>query len=318
MTIVKKILFCTIVAAAEIMTAAGFAAGAQEENKEDPRIEQYAERYNLLVSKLGYDGVGIETLLDGWEKIAPEDVRLLTAKFSYYFAKSQSTEVVPKRQKKFMGADPVITLKDSSDTDVNYFQEIFYNDSLYTMSMKYLDKAIRQDADRLDLRSLKATALVAYEKESPDMALAYLEKIIDENVLVDGKWEYPGLEVTDTLFPDIIQEFCFTFFNIGSQGSYSAFYSLSEKMLDYYPDMTVFMDNVGSYYLVVEKDYKTALKYYNKVLKAVPDDYTAIKNSVIIARRQKNTKLEKKYLQMLAKYGPESERLTAEARLKVL
>ena len=96
--------------------------------------------------------------------------------------------MVQKEQGKFMGAAPVLVLKDSTGTDVNYFQETFYNDSLYTLSMKYLDRAIRLDSDRLDLRFLKATALVAYEKESRDMALAYLEKLADENVLVDGQW----------------------------------------------------------------------------------------------------------------------------------
>ena len=126
--------------------------------------------------------------------------------------------------------------------------------------------------------------------QSPDMALAYLEKLADENVLVHGAWEYPGLEMSDTLFCDLIQEYCYTFFNIGSKGSYSAFYRLSGKMLEYYPDAVVFMDNLGSYYLVAENDFKTARKYYDRVLKKVPDDYTAIKNSVLIARRQKNTK----------------------------
>ena len=30
--------------------------------------KDYLDRYNLLVSKLGADGVGIETLLQRWEK----------------------------------------------------------------------------------------------------------------------------------------------------------------------------------------------------------------------------------------------------------
>lgn len=308
------------VIAAAVMSAVSFAVHAQDKNTggSDPRVEEYAERYGLLLSKLGPGGVGIETLLNNWEKLSPDDPRLLSAKFNYYFTKSQRTEVVAKKQAKFMGAEPVLSLKDSTGAEVNYFQETFYDDSLYTLSMKYLDRAIRLDSDRLDLRFLKATALVAYEKESPDMALAYLEKLADENMLVGGKWEYPGVEFSDSLFTGLIQEYCYTFFNIGSQSAYSAFYSLSEKMLGYYPDMTVFMDNVGSYYLVARNDSKTALKYYNKVLKIDPEDYTAIKNSILIAKKDKNTKLEKKYLQMLAKYGPASDKLAAEARLKAL
>lgn len=311
-------LLKTAVAAAAMFMSFHFGMMAQDTPDKNPQVEEYARRYDLLVSKLGPDGVGIETLLDNWAEIAPDDIRLLTARFSYYFAKSQSTEVVPKAQKKFMGAAPVLTLKDSTGADVNYFQEVFYNDSLYSLSMKYLDKAVRADSDRLDLRFMKATALVSYEKESPDMALAYLSKLVDENVLVEGKWEYPGAEMTPSFFQDAIQEYCYTFFNIGSEGSYKAFFDLSEKMLGYYPDATVFMDNVGSYYLVAEDDSATALKYYKKVLKINPEDYTAIKNSVLIARKQKNTKLEKKYLAMLVKCTDGAEKLAAETRLKAL
>ena len=78
------------------------------------------------------------------------------------------------------------------------------------------------------------------------------------------------------------------------------------------------MNNMGSYHLVACDDSKTALKWYNKVLKKKPDDYNAIKNCVTLARKQNNVKLEKKYLQMLAEHGPENERLVAKARLEKL
>ena len=78
------------------------------------------------------------------------------------------------------------------------------------------------------------------------------------------------------------------------------------------------MNNLGTYHLVAKEDYKTALKYYNQVLKRYPEAYTAIKNCVLLARRQKNVKLEKKYLQKLAVYGGEADKLSAQARLQQL
>ena len=68
-----------------------------------------------------------------------------------------------------------------------------------------------------------------------------------------------------------------------------------------YPNNPVFMNNIGSYYMIAEKDYKTALKYYSKVQKKFPDDYTAIKNGSLAAKMSGNQKLEKKFLQALAK-----------------
>ena len=62
-----------------------------------------------------------------------------------------------------------------------------------------------------------------------------------------------------------------------------------------------------------------ALKYYNAVLKKHPGDVTAIRNCILLARNEKNVKLEKKYLPMMAKYGEtENDRLAAAARLEVL
>ena len=90
-------------------------------------------------------------------------------------------------------------------------------------------------------------------------------------------------------------------------------------MLSYRPNDVLFLDNMGSYYLVVKKDNKQSLKYYNKVLKIKPDDLTAIKNVVLMARSSGNVKLEKKYLTMLVKYtDSEAERMSAKARLEKL
>ena len=77
------------------------------------------------------------------------------------------------------------------------------------------------------------------------------------------------------------------------------------------------MNNIGSYYLV-KHEYKTALKYYDKVLKKHPSDYTAIQNGLIAARRLKSEKLEKKYLTMMVKHGPEKDKMTAQLRLDAL
>lgn len=281
--------------------------------------EAFKSRYDALVKRVGYDGVGVETILDRWEKAFPEDPDMLEARFNYYLVKSASTEVRPKNQERFLGSRPMLVLKDSLGADVNYFQETVYSDSLFALASQAIDQAVKLYPDRLDLRFSKITSLVGYEKESPDMATSALASLIDYNGTAHPAWNYRGEPAEDDLFEAGIQEYCATFYTIGTPTSYESFRSLSEKMLKYDPKNPLFLSNIGTYYFIAKGDNKTARKYYDKVLKADPSNYTAIKNSVLMARHDKNVKLEKKYLPMLVRYSAdESEKAAAQARLNSL
>lgn len=280
--IMKRILL------AAALALAGFAASAQSES------ERYEQRYDMLVSRLGPAGVGVETVLDNWEKVDSTNAKMLLGRFSYLFTKAQTSEIVAKSQKKYLGMEPLLTLKDSLGKDVYYFQQNVFDDELYGRAAKAADKAVSVWPDRLDFRFMKANAYIAYEKESPDMALAYLMDLVDENVRRKGAWQYEGVDIEDGFFEDAMQEYCFSFYTIGSEASRNAFLKLSEKLSKLYPGNPEFINNIGSYYLV-KHEYKTALKYYDKVLKKHPADQTALQNGLIAARRLKNAKLEKKY-----------------------
>ena len=294
-----------------VVLLAAFAAVAQNTTR-------YEQRYDLLVSQFGPAGVGVETVLDNWAKVDSTNAKMLTGRFTYYFTKSQTESIESRPGKKYLGMDPVLTLKDSLGNDVYYYQISVFDDDMYSKAIMAADKAASLWPDRLDFRFMKANAYIAYEKESPDMALAYLLSLADENVRRKSSWEYEGEKVDQAFFQDAMQEYCYSFYAIGTPAAYDALRTLSEKLTLQFPDNPGFVNNIGSYYLIAKEDYKTAYKYYNKVLKKYPDDYTAIRNCVLAARKQKNVKLEKKYLEMMLKHGSESDKLQAEARLAML
>jgi tetratricopeptide (TPR) repeat protein len=244
---------------------------------------------------------------------------MLEGRYNYFLAKARSTEVVPKDASRYLGAEPVLTLKDSTGRDVYYYQEDFYVDSLFARSQTAIDKAIALQPSELGYRVDKITALMLYEKGSPDLATAELLKLIQYNKTARPSWTYYGLAVDDDTFVATVQEYCFNFFRFATPGCYEAFRTVSEEMLKIYPKNTDFLSNVGSYWLVYKQKPRQALKWYNKVLKINPKDYTAAKNCVILARSEKNPKLEKKYLPLLMEASDsEAERASCRARLETL
>ena len=263
------------------------------------QTSQFEKRYNLLVSQFGPAGVGVETVLDNWAKVDSTDYKLLLARFEFYFTKAKSSTVVTRPEKKYLGMSPVFTLKDSTGNDVNYYQVDIFDDELYGKAVKVVDKAISLYPDKIDLRFLKANAYIAYEKESPDMALAYLQDLAQKDAQRKKPWNYGDSETEKGFFEDAMLEYCVSFYTIGSSQSYEAFRVLSEKMLELHPGSLEYTNNIGTYYMVAKEDYKTALKYYDKVLKKDSDNYTALKNGMLAARKLKNTKLEEKYRKRL-------------------
>lgn len=297
-----------------ILLGMACAAAAQTMTQED-----YIRRYNNLTARVGASGVGVETLLDKWEADMPDDIEMLTARMLYYYEKGQEIRFVRKDGKRFLGEEPAIALKDSLGRDVYYFQETFFDDELFGKAVSYLDRAIQAAPLRLDLRESKIAALISYEKESPDMALSEIKTLIDYDATQKPAWIYPGIEVDKEYFKALIQDCCYVFFRYATPRCYEAFHDLSVRMLEYDPSDVLFLNNVGSYYLVVRQDNKNALKYYNKVLKIKKDDVTAIRNCILLARNSKDTKLEKKYLPMMVRYGEtEGDRISAKARLDYL
>lgn len=279
--------------------------------------EKYEQRYNMLVSQFGPAGVGVETVLNNWAKVDSTNTKLLLGRFDLLLTKSQSVSVVMKDKKRYLGMEPILTLKDSLQRNVYYYQETFFDDELYGQAIQAIDKAISFWPNRLDFRFAKANALIAYEKESPDMAFNYLKSLLAEASAKKSDWDYSDIKVGKSFIEDAMQEYCYSFYTIGSEQSRKVFLEFSQLLSQNFPNNVEFINNIGSYYLVNE-DYKTALKYYGKVLKKDAKDYTAIKNSALSARKMKNNKLEAKYLQMLVKYGPEADVTAAKARLQAI
>lgn len=251
---------------------------------------QFKERYQRQVRNAGAAGVGVEYILDKWGAAFPDDCDMLEARYSYYLAKSRSEDVQVINAEKYLGQRPVLSLKDSLGKKVNYFTVPQFNDSLFRISQKCIDKAIELAPEALDYRFDKITALAAYEKESPDMAATAMLNLIDYDAASHPQWTFNGEAVSREDFESAVQEYCYLFYKTGSANSYESFRILSEKMLKANPKNIMFLNNIGAYWQVAKRDDKKAAKYYKKVLKLSPGDETATANLAVIEKNKHKQK----------------------------
>lgn len=261
----------------------------------------WQKKYERQVKAVGLSGVGVETILDSWGAADSSSVDYLAARYAFWFDKSHSLVVEAHDSPRYLGMEPMLELSDSSKSNtVWYYQVDSFNDELFGRALRYLDKAAAAMPAELEYRVWKVSALMLYEKESPDMTLGLILSLIDEDRSTGQKWLYQGEEQDRDFFDGLIQEFCWNLFNLGTPQAREAFLKVSEKMLSYDRKSPVFMANVGSYLMSV-KEYKKALKQFDKVLKLDPDNDTAIRNCVTIARILRDDKLKSRYNPMLSR-----------------
>lgn len=261
----------------------------------------WQKKYERQVKAVGLSGVGVETILDSWGAADSSSVDYLAARYAFWFDKSHSLVVEAHDSPRYLGMEPMFELSDSSKSNtVWYYQVDSFDDELFGRALRYLDKAAAAMPAELEYRVWKVSALMLYEKESPDITLGLILSLIDEDRSTGQKWLYQGEEQDRDFFDGLIQEFCWNLFNLGTPQAREAFLKVSEKMLSYDRKSPVFMANVGSYLMSV-KEYKKALKQFDKVLKLDPDNDTAIRNCVTIARILRDDKLKSKYNPMLSR-----------------
>lgn len=247
-------------------------------------VEECRSRYETQVKNVGLSGVGVETILEKWESLAPDDEQMLFSKFLFLYNKSRGSEVISRFKPKYLGNEPVMSLKDSTGRKVYYFQDTVFDSEYYGDAMRVLENLVSKDRTNLKYRFSMVAVLKEFEKEDIVLTLQELRNLVTENQSGPA-WHYDSEAVSRDTFTDSMQEYCAGLYAIGSDSAYEAFRQLSELLAKQNPKNPVFLDNIGSYWMSAKGNYKKALSFYKKALKLDPEDRVAITNKRIAEKK---------------------------------
>ena len=263
-----------------IMLLAATAAAAQT------TPEGFRASYERQKAAVGVTGLGVKSILENWNAAFPDDTLMLEAVFTYNLAKGRHTTVVVRREKKYLGREPILSLKDSTGHMARYFEVPVYDEEYFASAQKALDKAITLAPNNIGYLFDEISSLLDYEGDSPDMAATALLNLIDRNYSEHPRWNLYGEPFTQQDFTDAVKEYCYSFWKLATPVGYESFYNVSRRMMRAEPKDTGFIDNVGAYWQVAKKDNKMAAKFYRKALKLDSNDYAASQNMKFITKKQ--------------------------------
>lgn len=252
--------------------------------------DSYKERYQRLSRILGPAGLGIETVLEEWKAENPDDRDLLKAGFNYYYTKCRKDKVSEMRGRtKYLGKKPVFELKDSTGTKVPYFTDYDITDSLFNIAIENVDKAIKLYPDEIDLRFGKIGALIVRDKENPEAAKQEILSLLEYDAKTKPAWKDCDTLIAKGEFEEQIQGCLFEIYRIGSSQAYEIFNTVAQKASKLFPTNCLFINDIGSYWLVAKNNPKKAIKYYEKALKINPEDQGA-KANIAVAKKKMSQK----------------------------
>lgn len=284
-----------------IVLAHGIVANAQN----------YREQFAKLFQE--NDVKGQYTLLQSWEKAAPDDPELYVAFFNHYFAKSRhetlSLTTAPPT------GDAIAVRKENDDKVAGYIgNNVTFKKSDFDAGITYIDRGISKFPDRLDMRFGKTYALGQIKDFS--RFTDEIVRTIERSNINKNNWQWSEGKLVENpreFMLTAIQDYVVQLFDSGDE-QVKFIKPIAETVLHYYPDHVESLSNLSVFYMMKE-DFDASLIPLLKAEKLAPGDFVVIGN-IAYSYYMKHDKLNAtRYYQKLSEIGDERAKKDAAAKL---
>jgi tetratricopeptide (TPR) repeat protein len=275
--------------------------------------QNFKNQFQSKFNNEDYNAKEVKEILEKWEQNNKNDVEYFIAAFNFYFRESQQELLQLSKEEPTKNQDALV-LTDSLGNKSGYlYSKVNSNDSLFRISQKTIDEAIKLFPNRLDLRFGKIHTLGKVEgfKEFTSEII----KTIEYSNKIKHKWLWSNDKILDdpeNFFIDAIQGYQNTLFQAESDENLK---KVAKRMYDTFPNDLYVISSYGVTFLIENKN-NEALELYLKAEKINPNDTIVLSNIGLIYERLSDKKNAIKYYQKIEKVG--DERAKEMARKKII
>jgi tetratricopeptide (TPR) repeat protein len=277
--------------------------------------QDYKKGYEELLTQR--DSSKIIPYLQQWEKATPNDPDVYIAYFNHYFKKSKKTIGVLSKGEPKAGT---FVLTDSAGNTAGYMGDTtIYEPTLVAQAIASIDKGIAKNPQRLDMRFGKIYVLGQtgdYKTFTSELinTLHYSNKIGESN----WKWaNNKSIEDPKKMILGAAQDYCVTLYETNNDALLDNMRSISETVLQYYPDHVPSLSNIAITY-TLQGNHNKALETLLKAEKIAPTDYIILNNIANIYRTQNDKPNAIRYYELVLKHGNDDAKEVATRELKKL
>ncbi|MDY3978589.1 MAG: hypothetical protein SOZ00_01010 [Tidjanibacter sp.] len=269
----------------------------------------YARQYELLSGTKNKEM--LYSLLDEWERAEPQNTTMLVAQFNRH-ANAIVSKTMGVSEELPAGVSNPMALTDSLGNTAGYLYEYYItSDSVLSVAIDYIDRAIEFSPERADLRMGRISAYWIAGNNYLDKYISEIESLLGDLADKKRRWLYgPTDTISREEIVDAVQDYCAQLFSLCSDEGNAAVESISKRVLTLFPKNSAAHSNLGS---VASRrgELKLAEKEYRKGLRLSPDDTVILRNLAIVCKKESKTADSAKYIARLKEVGNDDDRAWA-------